>query len=325
MTARKLSCVLLVLTLPAAAGAQQKVILRQQFPPGRYVLDVTGKLTQHLAVNKAQTPDLEISRRLVLGMEVLPPDAQGITRVDLSFRRIVYKVSSRGRSVAYDSAEKPAQLGRLWQLLSPLAKAQVSVAIGADGSVAEVRGLDELWDAWSRKDPAVEKWLKQTKAEMGDAMIRELFEQVPAWLKADAVAQGQSWKAKTTVRLPYVRERECVQRVTFKAISGKEGKQVAELELVGKSTDTTTADARADQMPLTVRKSYVVQRGQVHLQIKTGLPLSFSFDRSSTLTMTGNDPRKGAVTVVFSQNRTRTVTIRPDKSDRDAGRKTNSE
>ena len=319
MTARRITCALVLLAWARPAGAQQKIILRQQFPPGRYVLDVKGKLKQSVKVNKARSRGVEISRRLLLDMRVLPADGQGVTRMELSFRRIVYKVVSRGRSMAYDSAEDPPQLGRLGQLLGPLAEAKVSVAIGADGSVAEVRGLDEVWDARSRKDPDVQTWLKQTKAEMGDAMIRELFEQVPAFLPDGAVARGQSWKTKTSFTMPYVGKRECDQRVTLKTVGAEEGRQVAHLDLAGKTTDAGVTDARADEMPLTLRKSRVAQRGQVSLEVKTHLPLSFSIDRDCVLEMTGKDPRKGAFTVVFSRSRSRIVTLRPDKN---AGAKT---
>ena len=317
MTVAKSVLVSLVVAACAAAGAQGDVALVQRFAPGRYVLTVTTGTYQYFRLPPKETgePALRIVRTLVLGLDAAAPDAAGRTRITASFSRIAQTITVRGRKVAYDSDVKNGEYNRLRVLLAPLLKTNVTVVMDQLGDVAEVKGLDSYWDTRANRDVSLRAWVKPMKVELGDAMIRRMFSAVPSCRPPRPVKSGESWQRPMKYRLPHVGQRSDSRKITLESVGAAAGgRPVAVLKLLAQVKDTTPVKVQVDQLPLTVRRIVVMHQGTIRIDTKTGLPLETETLLRSTLWLSGQHPKRGALTREVNQKLTEKVTIRREQA-----------
>ena len=312
MAARKAAIIPLLLACTAPCGRAQEITLPRRLAPGRYVFLATTTHSQVLTRNGVDQPWLVTTRTLELALDVRPAEPGANALVELSFRRIAQTLTTRSQTLRYDSAAPKPQPGRLQHLLAPLLKARLRVALNAAGRVARVEGLDAVWDARALKDPPMAKWLNQIKAEMGDEMLGDLLDQVGRPLPDKPVRVGDSWKGALRFRLPYVGEKKDTHKVVLKGIERKTGRAVAVLDLGDTYNEPAPSIVQVEPIPLTVQRVQVTQTGELRVGLTALWPVDLKVLRVSTLTMSGNDPTRGAVALVLKHRCATALSLRPE-------------
>lgn len=295
-----------------AAGTGQSVTLPRRLPPGRYVISAVTDRQQRLTVKKRARPRLRTAMTQVLAAVVDAPDEAGRAKVRLTFRRLAYSFTTRGKTLAYDSADARAEPSRLQRLLEPLTKATVEAVINPNGHVGEVKGLDAVWDAHAKDNPGVDRWANQIKAEMGDDMIVRLLEQVPRLLPGEPVSAERAWQGEMRFRLPYVGERKRFFTLRLARLDRRSDPPVAVVSLDERFYERRTTVVNIPPTPLTVKSLQVKQSGELRLGVTSGVPIQLTLQRSSVLTMSGTDPAGGSRTVQLGHTYSSRVTIGPD-------------
>jgi hypothetical protein len=275
---------------------------------------MTSARRQVLTVNQVAKPALVAGKTLLLAVHVRAAEPQANALVEIAFRRIAHTITNRRKKLAYDSGAADPQPSRLGRLFEPLLKAKIYASLTPAGRVAQVRGLDAIWDAQAlkSKDSDLAKWINQIKAEMGNEMIGDLLDQIGRVLPAGPVRVGQSWLGQMKFRLPYVGEKKRSQKVVFRKIETGGGSAVAVLDLGETFTDRTVSTVQVQPMPLTVQRMEVAQTGQLRIGLASVSPVNLVLNRVSTLTMSGNHPTQGPVAVQLKHTWSTRLILRRD-------------
>lgn len=312
MIPRRIAIIGLLLACSVTAGFAQERRLPRRLAPGRYVLSTACVRHQALTVNQVARPAFITGTTLLLGMRVRAAEPQANALVEIAFREIARTITNRGKTLAYNSTAADPQPSRLGRLLAPLLEAKIHASLTPAGRVAEVRGLDAIWDAQAlkNKDSDMAKWVNQIKAEMGNEMIGDLLDQIGRVLPAGPVRVGQSWLGQMKFRLPYVGEKKRSQKVVFRKIETRGGGAVAVLDLGETITDRTVSTVQVQPMPLTIQRMEVAQTGQLRIGLASVSPVDLVLKRHSTLTMSGNHPTQGPVAVQLRHTWSTRLTLR---------------
>jgi hypothetical protein len=117
--------------------------------------------------------------------------------------------------VEYDSAHPPTEIPLGAEGFSALVGQSVSVHLGPDGEIKEIRGLDEFYekmvDALELEDPEKEAQLLQAfRQQFGEEAMKAQFGDLMAYVPPEPVHVGDSWTSKMvlTTIMPMVVDTE---------------------------------------------------------------------------------------------------------------------
>lgn len=277
-------------TAPAPATRQDTYRLRTGYAPGHWVFTQALESRSDITVDGAPRPGQEVDQTMVLDVRVAEA-AEGPGRtVALSFRGIRQRVRVGKHEMTFDS-EGPAEKNseRLAGILRPMLNARIVIRLDAEGKVAEVSGLDAMWEKITERNKSLAPLLTEMRKSLGDAMVRNLLVRANVLMPGKEVAVGDSWQAATELPIPMVGPVQAEYRCTLakvdpsaagEAVIGFEGRV---------QRDEPAPDVPVGSAKVKVMELEVSQSGQMRLALQPGMVTAQSLAQESSMTMSVTD------------------------------------
>lgn len=295
---------LLVQSVSAAQYDGPKVLLKQRYPSGSYLMTTTMNGSQSVSMEGQPQPEQQIAQRFVVIMDVGEPDAAGLRTMQMVFSQVKQDITMGPQTLSYDS-QGPAdkQDPNLARALGSMTKAKISVKIGPDDKVAGASGMDEMWDDWAKATPEMAAFARQMKSQMGDAAIADMVSKASQTLPADPVGPGDEWEPTATFKMPMIGELQVKQHCKLLDIEKTPAGNVAVIQYEGtaQSSKETTSDVGGTAMK--VLSVVFKQAGKMRFNVDTGMAESQVMDQDGTMAMAMPGPQEGQEVKVNSQQK----------------------
>ena len=296
MRIRGIVCVLALAALVFAAAVADaatytgpKVVLKQRFLPGTYVMTAMMESSQEGTANGQPQPQQQMSQTMVMRMDVSQPDAQGVRTMEVSYQRVSQQAAAGQMKMAFDSAGPPEQQDPNFSMfLRPLAGAKIVAKIAADDQVQSVTGLNQLWDAEAQKNPQQALMFNQMKTVMGDEAIKGVIAGGAKMLPAQPVGPGDTWQpaVSATGLPPGVQTTQTCKLVDIETTPAG---RVAVIQTDATTQSTKETPTNMGGANATIHSLSSRQSGAIRLNIDTGLVESQNMNQDATtdVTLTG--------------------------------------
>jgi hypothetical protein len=297
-----------------AASADEQVTLAQRYAPGKYVLTITMTLDQTAEIHDVSQPAQRNSKPIVADLDVGEPAEDGNRRIEMTFARVVEEQRVGLETAVYDS-EGPAELqaAPLARLYDSMLQAKVTITLDASGDVVSVTGLDTLWEDIARQhaDTEIGRLAQQMKKQMGDAMIRELFEEGAAMLPKESVGVGDKWNVELDVEIPPLGKIPYRADMKLNSVKAADGDRLAVIEIKGRAKLEERRESEMSGITLVVDEMEYKQTGSVHFWVGKGLPAASSLEQTATIQATVRRPNDQEVPMKINQKIVAATTLVP--------------
>jgi len=295
---------LVVLALAAAGLAQEKITLKQQYPPGTYVMTMKQDMANTTAMgNNTMTSKMTMLMAMELTAE--KPDANG-QMLHMVYKRIVMNLSGGPMSTSFDSdKEDSAEDSPMASMYRALVGATIDVTMDPNGNVTAVTGTDQMWDKMAKGNPAIAAMMGKMKEQFGEGLFKELFSQSRKMMPTNPVAVGETWTNNIKQELPVLGKVTLKQDCKLKDIQKTPAGKIAVIEFTGKMTKDeagpTTKEEGATPTP-TLAKLDMALAGTMKLDVDTGLMTSAEMTQKGDMDMSMSSPQGEAMKFSINQN-----------------------
>ncbi len=264
-----------------------KLSLCLRWTPGAY------EMVTETGMELTVTPEGQAARRQKMTQEVEvrldvgSPNEAGMKEARLSYESVDQKMTAGGRTFAFDSAG-PAERNsaELAAALGPLLEADIRIVFDVEDRVAEVRGLNEVWDRVAGTNPGMAQMSAQMKDEMGDQMVRQLLNGSADLLPTGPVGPGDTWSATIPLNLPFVGraglEYECRLDDVEETAEGR----VAHVAFRGRMREEGPTAASVGPNAVTITDVDFQQVGSLSFDIDMGMITGTSMKQTGRMSMT---------------------------------------
>ncbi|MHC4115948.1 MAG: DUF6263 family protein [Planctomycetota bacterium] len=267
-------------------GSEPRVTLRQQFPPGKYGIIQTETHKSVLAI-EGRTVTTNESRSKWYEIDASEPDASGKTTCIVTIKRMK-STDSQGGSYDTDNPDS-LRASDLEQMISKVWLNQKFVfKLGQDGKLANVSGLDRLWDSIgdgvsnevAKANPmaaqrAAEKVVQQLKQEvdvMGDkAYVQSMLGLVDDIMPDQPVGAGAVWHKVTSEKTPFIGAAKISAEYELREIEQTSEGKIAHITCVSSIEQDESKRTQFGPMSMTFDKTDLRQEGEIQLNVDTGL------------------------------------------------------
>lgn len=292
---------------PPSAGKEPRVLLRQNFPPGKYKLVQKNEMTQQLTVGAAPAQTITAKQEMTAEISVDRPDAKGQKKIEMSYTSI--KMTAPG--VSYDSTDPKQQTGQIAAALKPLLKAKLVMVVDKDGKPVRTEGLSALWRAMAKEQPRMKRFFDNMDKQMGDGMMKQMLSSPSNLLSDKPVGVGGVWHAKYTQDVPMIGkaavEGECELAELKKTPAG----QVAVIKFATALQAGGGADLNMGGTSVKIDDVKLKLKGQMQLEVASGLIRYQETNQQGEVKMSAVSAAGQATTVVARITGTLTTTIDP--------------
>jgi hypothetical protein len=276
-------------TAPAEkAQPPQRIRLRSDFPPGRYVLNQKMKTVNTVTRPDAPPHKQTMNQQMQFSVDASKPDAEGTRTVIVRLTRIRQVTEIGALRMAYDS-DKPAkdQNPELVKLLGPMRNTKITSKVNAEGKIVSVSGLGEMWDALARGVPgnAERAMLRQMKESMGDRWVKDILGQASEFMPAKPVAVGETWRGSFKMKVPFVGEVNYTFDCRLDEIAHEEGSNRAVVSLRGSVDRPGVTTTKIGPTTVHVSQVRIRQTGTFVIDVDSGLPLRQQLDQHASMAL----------------------------------------
>ena len=275
----------------AAEGTGDKVLLKQKFTPGVWLMTTSMKLDQAVTIDGTPQPARQLVQTFVWSLDIGQPDKDGVKTIQIALKQAKQSVARGAETASYDStgpAEK--QEPQFARSLGPVLKAKIKATVGADGKVASVTGLNEIWDALAKDTPDAATFATQMKAQMGDSNIKDLLGKPAEMLPEKAVGVGDEWPPTLKFVMPAGAESEVKQTCKLQEVQTATAGKVAVIQYEGSGKITKETSVPMGPVTGKIQNMLSVQKGTVKFNVDLGLVDSLAVTQEGTTTFTVPGP-----------------------------------
>ena len=179
------------------------------YTPGTYRLK-RQENTSFSVAGKVGGGDARIERLMVLDIDVGKPDAKGLKRLTMSFRRFRLHTVGGGLAQTLDT-DNPTDdvVGKVGSIMSRSIRrmtreARMVVDVEKGGKIWIVKGLDAFWDRQADKASADAERVREMKRGHGEALLESLMLIWWQFLPEEPVGAGSRWKTNVTSPVAYL-------------------------------------------------------------------------------------------------------------------------
>ena len=320
MTTRKAAVVLSLLVWTVAVHSAEKpanapgekFLFKRFYPTGQYTL--TQKVnTDQVIVTGEMEMKQKISMTMVLGINVGKPNASGDREMVLQFRRVTQRTQMGEMVMAYDSNlpdEKQMPMAAVWR---PLLKAKIKALISPDGKVKKFSGLNEVWDALAKQQPASAQMIGPMKEQFGDAMVQQMIARSYEVLPTKAIGVGESWASDDKIKLPFVGQIKVAQQFKAKAVEKTPAGKVVVIDTTGTVKTDKPAKTTMGPAEVTILKMDMTQKGQSRYNADLGIFVGQTIRQRGTMQMSVGPAEGAQQSMTIKQDTTIEMITAPDK------------
>jgi hypothetical protein len=296
----------------AATYAGPKVLLKQRYTPGTYVMSATMESSQEGTANGQPQPQQQMSQTMVMKMDVSQPDAQGVRTMQITFQRVAQQATAGQMKMAFDSAGPADQQDpNLGAFLRPLLGAQIVVKLGADDQIQSVSGLNQLWDAAAQQNAQLAPMFNQMKSVMGDETIKGMIASASQMFPPQPVGPGDTWQpGQPPSALPAGVETK--QTCKLMDIETGPAGRVAVIQADATTQSSKETATNMGGMNATIHGINSRQSGVMRFSIDTGLVESQTMNQDGTTDVSVNAPNGQTMRMTTKQTAKMTLTARKE-------------
>jgi len=282
---------------PSSLGAE-KVTLKHKFRKGpvtRLVttIDMAIEMTMPDVGLPEMPKDMKVNTTQTYEMLYRVSDAEpnGNTTIEITFDRFKQAIDMNETKMEFDSKDpdrdKDNPLAKpLSSVFKSLIGCKYTVRLDKDGRVAEVKGLDEIWNTLGEgKTPQAVR--DEMRKMFGDKQLNKMMSDFMGKdLPPHPVAIGESWTLDERLDVPMFGGVQTKTTCTLVAVEERKGKRCAKIGVVGtmKSTETQPVSKPRGFMPsMRIRKSDM--QGFEWFDIEAGQFLEMDMDQTMEMTM----------------------------------------
>lgn len=276
---RRILVVCVLLAMACSIGCRKKdnpgkpprVMLREKYPPGKYVIRVEQEIKQKIRVER-QRQKMSASALIVVDLQVAEPDADGRKTASFTYRR--FRMVTNGQVVDTDdppSTDTHSPQGKVDRLLREFLKARITVHFTPSDEISRVEGFDELWDRASRAVPAANQILSQIRQSMGDRMVKEWMSASGDILPSHEVGVGAVWHPTATRNLPIVGRTEYEMECELTRFRDTPAGKVAVIVFTAEVASKTPGGLEVGEVSTKITDIDLEQEGEFHLNVDTGI------------------------------------------------------
>lgn len=313
---RTIWTVLVVAVVSSSAFAgEEKIMLKQKYPPGTYVMTMTTDMKQEVPMGPRGAMQQDIKMLMVMELVAEPPGDDKSQKLHMTYKRI--KMSMTGMAaMSYDSASTQEQPNPMFgSMFKGLIDAQIDVTLGPDGKVTDVAGMDKIWDAIVKANPGAAPMLDQVKKQFGKDMFSQMFSGMDAMLPTGPIVRGHTWATQKKQNLPMIGAVDLKQTFKLKEIRKTPAGRVAIIDFTGKmTTDESKPIAENPAMPVKFGKIQIDQTGTMKLNAETGMMTDVTMNQNMHMEMViPTGPEGQEMNMAIKQQGTVNMTVTPGK------------
>jgi len=296
---------------PDSPGAEPRVLLRQNFPPGKYRMQQATETQQTVAPSPDLPPmTVKVTQELTSEVTVSKPDAKGIKKMVLAFSRV--KMSAPGLEM--DSTD-PASLEKtpMGEIFKPILKTKVVMLVDEKGRTLSIKGLDAMWDEMGKTSPRMSRFTQKMKKQMGDHMMRQMLGLGNEMVPAKPVGVGAVWHVKTAQEVPIIGKATVASECELATLERTAAGRVATIRFTADLKTTGGGDMGMGGVPLKISRMDLKQAGQIVMNADTGMVSEHTVNQKGKLGMAVGGPNGQQQEIISNiVNKTKTTITRLD-------------
>ncbi|MGA2265281.1 MAG: DUF6263 family protein [Phycisphaerae bacterium] len=275
-------CLMVLATM--VAGQNEKIALKSCYAPGTYVMTMKTDADSTSTMSTGQAMAQKIKMTMVWEMEVGERDANGLTTVRTTFKRMAQSAESNGMVMAYDSADPQATNPMMEKLYAPMIEHPLVAKLDANNKVVSVSGMDEMWDAMSAENPQMARMSQNMKSQFGNNSIARMMDWASEMMPSGPVAVGNTWENNHSQSMPMLGSMELKQKCTLKEIKSTPAGKVAVIAFTSNAEKDKGEGSETNAgMEMTFNNIKLSQNGTVEMLVDSGMPLSSLVDQKMSM------------------------------------------
>ena len=292
------------------ANAHLKITLRQRYQPGSYVWEMKADIKTITDMGQRR----DNMKMLMVAQMVVDPMTRMAQQFRVTFKRIRQDIKNPMMSISYDSELPAAQQNpMLAGTLQAMLNKEIVVTLDAEGKTKNVVGMDKIWDAAARDNPAMAGAMQNMKKQFNDETMKQMFSQADQILPNKPVAVGEKWQVAAKQGIPMVGEASVTNDCVLKGVKKVKGAETAIIDFVGK---IVVAEGRqVKPVPGGAKMKFEMTdmktSGTMNLDVRTGMMTSSTMKQKGNIKaviITSQGPQINMSTVMDG---TTAVTVTP--------------
>jgi Tol biopolymer transport system component/peroxiredoxin/DNA-directed RNA polymerase subunit RPC12/RpoP len=261
---------------PDSLGSEPRVKLIQKFPPGKYEVIQTTTDKSVLTL-EGQTVTTNESQDKWYEVDASEPDASGQTTCIVTVTRIRGSDSSGS---SYDTDIPNSLRGNEAAQISSrvLLNQQFVLKLGQDGKIVTISGWDRMWDGiideMANDNPIIDQMYQQFKQMEKEGYVKKVLGFVDDTIPDEPVGVGSVWHKFTSGNSPLVGAVKVNTQYEFRDIEQTTEGKIAHITCTGTVKQNQSKKTQFGPMSMTFTKWDMEQKGEIHLNVDTGLMIS---------------------------------------------------
>ena len=311
MNAVRIATILVAAALLAsrASADDEKVLLRQRYAPGSYLVTTNMTADQKTTVGETDQPPRHIERLMVMKLTIAEPDAKGDKKLQVTYERIRHVIGTGDNARAYDSAgpadEQDPALARVF---APLLIAKVEAAVNSRGEFLQVSGPEALLEDTGRLGPSTQP-APPGRGRFGPDAVRDMLNQTYAMLPKRPVSVGDKWQNNMELNLPLLGRINLPLDCKLESLAG--GGALATITWTGALEAQQPTETEMMGRKLRVKTSSTKQTGKAEFDASKGVAVATAVTMDRSLDMAITHPGGQDVPMKVEQKITMTTTFEP--------------
>jgi hypothetical protein len=245
---------------------------------------------------------------MTAAMTISEPDKDGVKKASCTYGRITQDMTAGPVNMRYDSDDANTASSPMGAAMKGLVGAKITYEILPDGNVRNVKGMDEIWDAMAKENPAMAATAEQMKKEFGTDQIQSLMMANSAgYLPKDPVAVGSVWRSSVSIKAPVIGA--MVMDANCSLASVKDKTATIDFDQKGKIDKPTDTKVGANNM--TVQKMDMTQKGRLTFDLARSMIAGVSMKGDVSMDMTMDGPGGQKASISTKQDTQTDITFMP--------------
>jgi len=313
---RTLLSIWVVLSIAAgAAWAAEKIVLKTKYTPGTYVSTMSTHMDTVTQMAQGMSITQKVKMLIITEIAVQKPGPEG-QKIEMTYKRIKQSITGGPISMSYDSEDPPDQQDSMLSgIYKGLLGTKLTMLLGPDGRVVEVRGFDEMWGKLAKESPGAANIMAQMKKQFGQQTLEQTVSAADQYLPGKPVAKGESWVVAHKQEIPMMGLVDVTQNCKLTDIIKTPAGKIAVIDISSKIASDTPATMPAEStMPVSISKTDIRQSGTMKMNVKLGMMTQMKLDQKSLIEMQGPGAAGDSPTRMTVTTRgTTEVTVQPGK------------
>ena len=301
-----------VVSLAAGALAGEKITLKQRYQPGSYVWEMKTDMKMTMDMGQPQ-PMAQNMKMLMAAQMVVGPMTEKGQQFRVTYKRIRQEIKNPMMSMSYDSALPAAQQNpMLAGLLQAMLNKQIVVTLDAEGKTKNVVGMDKIWDAMGRGNPAAAGAMQNMKSQFSDETMKQMFSQADQFLPNKPVAVGEKWQVASKQTIPMIGEASVTNDCVLKDVKKVKGAETAIIDFVG--TFVAAEGQQIKPLPgasIKFEKMDMKTSGTMNLDVRTGMMTASTMKQKGNIKMAVNVSQDQQMNMSIDLDGTTAITVTP--------------